>query len=77
VGVIERAFLLAMRRGIGVIAVEHKGGGRLRGAGNAVVDQRVGEAVEVLAVDAVCQRRKGGALAKACAGSRGGRSTLR
>jgi hypothetical protein len=53
--VIEREFLLAMRRIIGVIEVEHNGGGWLRVAGDEVVDQCVGEPVEVLAVDAVFQ----------------------
>ena len=58
--VIEREFLLAMRRVIGVIEVEPNGGGRLRVAGDEVIDQGLREPVEVLAVDAVFQRRKGG-----------------
>jgi hypothetical protein len=44
----------------GVIEVEHNGGGRLGVAGDAVVDQRVCEPGEVLAVDAVFKTRKGG-----------------
>jgi hypothetical protein len=43
--VIEREFLLAMSLVIGVIEVEHNGGGRLGVAGDEVVDQRVGEEV--------------------------------
>ena len=58
--VIEREFLLAMCRVIGVIEVEHNGGGGLRVAGDEVVDQCLREPVEVLAVDAVFKTRKGG-----------------
>ena len=58
--VIERECLLPMGLVIGVIEVEHNGGRWLGGAGDAVVDQGVGEAVEVLAVDAVFQTCKGG-----------------
>jgi len=47
---------------IGVLEVEHNGGGRLGVAGDAVVDQRVGEPVEVLAVYAVFKTRCGTAL---------------
>src|SRR5205807_3173682 len=58
--VIEREFLLAMRRVIGVIEVEPNGGGGLWVAGDEVVDQCLREPVEVLAVDAVFKTRKGG-----------------
>ena len=66
-----------MRGLLGVIEVAPKGGGRLGEARAAVGAQRVGEPGEVLAGDAVFKARKGGARAKAWAGSRGGRSTLR
>jgi hypothetical protein len=72
----ERAFLRAMRLVIGVIEVEHKSGGRLGGAGDAVVDHRVGEPGEVLAVDAVFKTRKGGSTRQVLRGLQGGRSTL-
>ena len=60
-----------------MIEVEHHGGGRLGGAGEARGDQGVGKSGEVLAVDAVFKPGKGGALARAGAGARGGRSTRR
>ena len=58
--VLERAGLLAMGRGISMIEVEPHGGGRLGGAGDARIDQGMGKAVKVLAVDAVFQTGKGG-----------------
>ena len=70
--VIEREFLLAMGRVIGVIEVEHNSGGRLGIAGDEVVDQRVGEPVEVLAVDAVFKTRKGGGTRQVLRGLQGG-----
>ena len=69
--VIEGEFLLAMGRVIGVIEVKHNGGGRLGVAGDEVVDQRVGEPVEVLAVDAVFQPRKGGGTRQVLGGLQG------
>jgi hypothetical protein len=68
---IERKFLLAMGLVIGVIEVEHNGGGWLGGAGNEVVDQRVGESVEVLAVNAVFQAGKGGGTRQVLRGLQG------
>jgi hypothetical protein len=43
----------AMGRIIGVSEVQHHGGGRLGSAGEAVVDQRVGEPGKSLAVDTI------------------------
>jgi len=57
--VIERKFLLAMRRVIGVIEVKHNSGWGLWIARDEVIDQRLREPVEVLAVDAVFKPRKG------------------
>ena len=68
VGVRECAFLLAMRGIIGVIEVEHTGRRWLRGARDAVGNQRVGEAVEVLVVDAVFKARKGGGTCQVLCG---------
>jgi hypothetical protein len=68
---IERKFLLAMGLVIGVIEVEHNGGGWLGGAGNEVVDQRVGESVEVLAVYTVFKARKGGGTRQVLCGIEG------
>ena len=51
--IIEGEFLLPMRRVIGVIEVEHNGGGGLRVAGDEVVHQGLRQAIEVLAVHAV------------------------
>src|SRR5215217_713525 len=56
---------------IGVIEVEHNGGGGLGVAGDEVVDQRVGESVEVLAVDAVFQTRQGGGTRQVLRGVQG------
>jgi hypothetical protein len=50
---IERPCLLAMRRLIGVIEGEPKGGGGRGGARHAVVDARLGEPGEVVAVSPV------------------------
>jgi hypothetical protein len=66
-----RAFRLAVRRVIGVIEGAHHGGGGLGGVGDAVVDQGVGEPVEVLAVDAVCKPRKGGGTCQSRCGLQG------
>ena len=52
--------LLALGRGISMSEVEHPGGGRLGGAGEARGDQGVGKSGEVLAVDAVVKPGKGG-----------------
>jgi hypothetical protein len=60
-----------MGRGVGVSPVEPKGGGWLGGAGAAVVDQRVGASVEVLAVDALCQTRPGGGPRQGLRGGQG------
>ena len=48
-----------MRRIIRVIQVKHHGGGGLRVAGDEVVHQRLGEAIDVLAVHAVFKPREG------------------
>ena len=58
--IIERAFLLPMRRGIRVIQVEDNGGWGLRIAGDAVIHEGLGEAIQVFAIDTVLQTRKGG-----------------
>jgi len=60
-----------MRGIIGRIEVKHNGGRWLGGAGDAVVDQRVGEPGEVLAVDAVFQARKGGGTRQGLCGLEG------
>ena len=57
-----------MRGIIGVIEVEHNGGRWLGVARDEVVDQRVGESVEVLAVDAVFKARKGGGTCQGLCG---------
>src|SRR5262249_22896176 len=57
--VIERKFLLAMRRVIGVIEVKHNSGWGLWVDRDEMIDQRLRAPVEVLAVDAVCKPRKG------------------
>jgi hypothetical protein len=58
--IIERAFLLPMRRGIRVIQGEDNGGWGLRRAGEAVIHEGLGEAIQVFAIDTVLQTRKGG-----------------
>jgi hypothetical protein len=69
--VIEGECLLAIGRGIGVIAVKHQGGGGLRVAGDAVVDHCLREPVEVLAVDTVFQTRAGGGTRQVLRGLQG------
>jgi hypothetical protein len=49
-----------MGRVISMIEVEPTGGGRLGGAGEAMLDPGLGKSVEVLAVDAVFKTGKGG-----------------
>jgi hypothetical protein len=67
-----RQCLLAMGWVVGVIEVEHKGGGGLRGAGDAVVDQCAREPVEILAVDAVFKTGKGRGARQVLRGIQGG-----
>ena len=70
--VIEGEFLLAMRRIIGVIEVEHNGGGGLGVAGDEVVHQGRGEPIEVLAVHAGVQdARRSGHSPSPASGSKG------
>ena len=58
--IIERQCLLPLGRVIGVIAGQHDGGWGRRVAGEAMVHQRAGEALEVRAVHAMCQAGAGG-----------------
>jgi hypothetical protein len=69
--VIERECLLARRGIIGVIEGTHKGRRGLRGAREAVVDQRVGEAGEVRAGNAVVKARTGGGTCQGLGGLEG------
>src|SRR4029453_5601014 len=69
---IEGKFLLAMDRIIGVIEVQHNGGGRLGIAGDEVVDQRVGESVKILAVDTMFKTGKGRGTCQVLRGIQGG-----
>ena len=57
--IIEGELLLAMGRVIGVIEVKHNGGRRLWVTGDEVIDERVGEPVDILAIDAVFKPGKG------------------
>jgi hypothetical protein len=58
--IIEREFLLPMRRVIRVIQIEDNGGWGLRIAGDEVIHEGLGEAIQVFAIDTVLQPRKGG-----------------
>jgi hypothetical protein len=69
--VIEGELLLPMRRVSGVIEVEHNGG-RWRGVtGNKVLHQRLRQAIQVLAVDAVFQAGECGATRQVLRGLQG------
>jgi hypothetical protein len=58
--VIEGKLLLPIGGIIGVVQIEYNGGGGLRGTGDEVVHEGLGEPIEVFAVDTVLQPRQGG-----------------
>jgi hypothetical protein len=58
--VIEGKLLLTIGGIIGVIQIEHKGGGWLRGTRDEVVREGLGEPIEVFAVDTVLQTGQSG-----------------